>query len=109
MDEHHHAATTHSSKADTSKSKSSGKDLHIESSQKLNMWLHTFMASRGLYKAVVRRIPAFLSKNEFYLGLNVSLPVNQWYFCQGGSQAPSAVALTAWTHSLSQATSSSSS
>lgn len=60
------------------------------------------MAARGLYKAVVRRIPSFLSKNEFYLGLNVSLPVNQWYFCQGGSQAPSSVALTAWTHSLSQ-------
>lgn len=60
------------------------------------------MASRGLFKAVVRRIPSFLSKNEFYLGLNVSLPVNQWYFCQGGSQAPSAVALTAWTQSLSQ-------
>ena len=63
------------------------------------------MATRGLYKAVVRNIPAFLSKDEFYLGLNVTLPVNQWYFCQGGSQAPSAVALTAWTHSLSQATS----
>ena len=57
----------------------------------------------------MRRIPSFLSKNEFYLGLNVSLPVNQWYFCQGGSQAPSTVALTAWTQSLSQAISSSSS
>ena len=67
------------------------------------------MATRGLYKAVVRNIPAFLSKNEFYLGLNVSLPVNQWYFCQGGSQAPSAVALTAWTHSLSSGVSTSSS
>ena len=59
------------------------------------------MATRGLYKAVVRNIPAFLSKDEFYLGLNVTLPVNQWYFCQGGSQAPSAIALSAWTHSLS--------
>ena len=67
------------------------------------------MATRGLYKAVVRNIPAFLSKNEFYLGLNVTLPVNQWYFCQGGSQAPSAVALTAWTHSLSSGVSGSSS
>ena len=62
------------------------------------------MATRGLYKAVVRNIPAFLSKNEFYMGLNVTLPVNQWYFCHGGSQAPSAVALSTWTHSLSSGT-----
>jgi hypothetical protein len=34
------------------------------------------MATRGLYKAVVRKIPIFLSKEEFFLGLNVSLPVN---------------------------------
>ena len=49
------------------------------------------MPTRGLYKAVVRHIPTFLSKDEFYLGLNVSLPVNQWYFQQGGSKQPSQV------------------
>ena len=26
----------------------------------------TWMASRGLYKAVVRKIPAFLTKTEFF-------------------------------------------
>ena len=56
---------------------------------KLHSKLTTFVANRGLFKAIVRNIPAFLTKNEFYLGLNVSLPVTQWYFCQGGSQAPS--------------------
>jgi hypothetical protein len=61
------------------------------------------MANRGLFKAIVRNIPSFLTKNEFYLGLNVSLPVTQWYFCQGGSQAPSSVALSAWAHSSSNA------
>jgi hypothetical protein len=45
-----------------------------------------------LFKAVVRQIPTFLTKDEFYLGLNVSLPINQWYFEQGGSQTPSASA-----------------
>jgi hypothetical protein len=43
------------------------------------------MASRGLYKAVVRNIPIFLTKEEFFLGLNVSVSVNQWYFVHGGS------------------------
>ena len=61
------------------------------------------MSSRGLFKAIVRKIPSFLTKNEFYLGLNVSLPVNQWYFCPCGSQAPSAVALSAWDNTLSSA------
>jgi hypothetical protein len=56
------------------------------------------MANRGLFKAIVRNIPSFLTKNEFYLGLNVSLPVTQWYFCQNGSQAPSSVALSAWAN-----------
>jgi Smg-4/UPF3 family len=56
------------------------------------------MATRGLFKAIVRNIPSFLTKNEFYLGLNVALPVSQWYFCQGGSQAPSSVALSAWAN-----------
>lgn len=55
------------------------------------------MATRGLYKAVVRNIPIFLSKDEFFLGLNVSLPVNQWYFVHGGSQTPSMVALLAYS------------
>ena len=59
------------------------------------------MANRGLFKAIVRNIPSFLTKNEFYLGLNVSLPINQWYFCQGGSQAPSSVALSAWANNSS--------
>jgi hypothetical protein len=59
------------------------------------------MATRGLFKAIVRNIPSFLTKNEFYLGLNVSLPVTQWYYCQGGSQAPSSVALSAWAHNSS--------
>ena len=39
------------------------------------------MTTRGLHKAVVRKIPAFLTKNEFWYGIDVSLPVNQWYFC----------------------------
>jgi len=38
------------------------------------------MATRGLFKAVVRNIPTILSKEDFYIGLNVSLPVNQWYY-----------------------------
>ena len=59
------------------------------------------MVNRGLFKAIVRNIPSFLTKNEFYLGLNVSLPINQWYFCQGGSQAPSSVALSAWANNSS--------
>jgi len=68
---------------------------------KLHSKLSTFMATRGLFKAIVRNIPSFLTKNEFYLGLNVSLPVTQWYFCQGGSQAPSSVALSAWANNSS--------
>ena len=55
------------------------------------------MATRGLHKAVVRKIPIFLSKDEFYLGLNVSLPINQWHFVHGGSQSPSMVALLAYS------------
>jgi hypothetical protein len=43
------------------------------------------MPHRGLFKAVVRQIPTFLSKEEFYLGLNVNLPVTDWYFVHGGS------------------------
>ena len=37
-----------------------------------------------------------MSKPDFYLGLNVSLPVNQWYFVPCGSQTPSLVALHAF-------------
>lgn len=66
------------------------KDTHAQINSQLNARLHTFMPSRGLFKAVVRNIPSFLSKDEFYLGLNVSLPVNQWYFHQSGSQPTSA-------------------
>ena len=70
---------------------------HDEIQKKLHTKLNTFMASRGLYKAVVRNIPIFLTKEEFFLGLNVSLPVNQWYFVHGGSQTPSMVALLAYS------------
>jgi hypothetical protein len=72
---------------------------HDEVQKKLHTKLNTFMAARGLYKAVVRNIPIFLSKEEFFLGLNVSLPVNQWYFVHGGSQTPSMVALLAYSMS----------
>ena len=74
---------------------------HRKMQQKLHTRLSTFIMTRGLHKAIVRNIPSFLSKNEFFLGLNVSLPINQWYFCQGGSQAPSSVALSALTHNSS--------
>ena len=49
---------------------------HQEVQQKLHQKLNTFVATRGLYKAVVRNIPTILSKEDFYIGLNVSLPIN---------------------------------
>ena len=72
---------------------------HTKVQESLHAWLHTYMASRGLYKAVVRNIPLFLHKDEFYLGLNLKIPVNQWYFVHGGSHTPSMVALLAYSSS----------
>lgn len=67
--------------------------VHEKVNEHLNKNLETHMPHRGLFKAVVRQIPTFLSKEEFYLGLNVNLPVTDWYFVHGGSQTPSASAL----------------
>jgi hypothetical protein len=44
----------------------------------------------------VRNIPTILSREDFFLGLNCTLPINQWYYVQGGSQPPSIVALHAF-------------
>jgi len=51
------------------------KESHDELQKSLHLKLNTFLTTRGLYKAVVRKIPIFLNKDEFILGLNVSLPV----------------------------------
>lgn len=39
--------------------------------------------SRKLYKAVVRKIPNFLTEEAFYQGFNVDLPIDYRYFVPG--------------------------
>jgi len=35
---------------------------------------------KKLHKAAVRKVPSFLSEEEFFRGLNIDLPVEQRYF-----------------------------
>lgn len=44
----------------------------------------------------MRNIPAILSRDDFFLGLNCALPINQWLFVRAGSKSPGTVALAAY-------------
>jgi hypothetical protein len=75
---------------------------HDQLQRLINTKPNTYLPQRGLYKAIVRKIPTFLSKDEFWLGLNCTFPVANWYFCPRGSQPPSLVALLCFESSIAR-------